>query len=101
MNKLRLWIQYYLGILGLEKAAQRRDIELRQGIDMLVDRINLLSTDLGCSIQIINERLGRIENMFVSQHVPQRKNVIVEYDWDQVQSMVLNEMMKNPPKEEN
>jgi hypothetical protein len=46
MNKLRQWIQYYLGILSLEKAAQKRDIELRQGISMLVDKINLLENGM-------------------------------------------------------
>jgi hypothetical protein len=101
MNKLRQWIQYYLGILSLEKAAQKRNTELRQGISMLVDKINLLENGMvaGNRHSELSERLGRIENMFTSQHVPRRVNAEV-YDWEQVQAMELAYMQMNPQKED-
>ena len=85
-SRVRQWLQWCFGILALEKAAKARHDEL---VKLVVDMT---------ALEIINERLGRLENMFTSNHVS-RPRQAVAYDWEQIQLQELAEMMKNKPED--
>lgn len=93
-SRVRQWVQWFFGVLSLEKAQQARQSELMRNIAMSSD----LESDIRRMLGEISERLGRLENRFTSDHVPRPKQAVV-YDWDQVQQQELAEMLANPPSE--
>ena len=84
-NKIRLW-------LGLNDLASKRLIASVEEANRTrhQETLNWVSG--------IHERLGKIENMFVDQHI--RRKAVETYDWDQIQVQKLDEMMKNIPKDD-
>lgn len=92
--KIRQWVQWFIGVLSLEKKAKERHAD---AIFQEAAHHNELMTVLAG----ISERLGRLENRFQDQHVGTRRETPEIYDWDQVQARFYAEMMKNIPKEDS
>lgn len=90
-SRMRQWVQWFFGVLSLEKKSLERHIASE--VAMRARHEDVLNT-----IGEISERLGRLENRFTSDHVPRPKQAVV-YDWDQVQQQELAEMLANPPSE--
>lgn len=82
----------FLGILGLEKAAKARHDEV---MTYLRESLRIGRNDYGD----LAERLAKLEQHFVSQHVGRPTVNLPVYDWEQVQIQELAEMLANPPKE--
>ena len=97
MNRFRQWLQWFTGVLSHEKAAQSRHAELMRQTALPTAHDQDVLEVLG----VINERLGRIENMFIANHVPRGTSQPKAYDWEQVQVMALEAMLENPPKEDS
>ena len=93
-DQFRMWLQWFIGVLGVEKAEQARHAEMM----LLLNRAIVIATDRHSEII---ERLGRLENQMVEKHVNRRQPAPAMYDWEQVQAQELAEMLANPPKDEN
>ena len=87
-DRVREWLHSYLGVLSLEKAEQRRHMVAEQAMRNRHE-------DLALTLGLINERLGRLESHFTTEHVSRRPQAEV-YDWEQIQAQQLAAMLKNP-----
>ena len=93
-NSIRQWLQWCFGILSLEKANQARNDE---AIQRHLETMQQIGTIL-MVLEMINGRVGNLENRFTDQHVGRRPATEV-YDWEQIQARYAAELEKNPEGE--
>lgn len=93
-DRVRLWFQWFCGVLSHEKADQSRHAE------MLL-RMQSYAGDNNERWLIVQQSLAQIEQQLRVQHIPRRPPNPAEYDWEQVQAQELAEMLANTPKENN
>jgi hypothetical protein len=94
-----MWFQWFSGTLSLEKAGQARHAEIMRSLSALRDAEERHYRDGVDTLGGIVERLAKLEQHFVSQHVGRPTVNLPVYDWEQVQIQELAEMLANPPKE--
>ena len=98
-----MWFQWFSGALSLEKAQQARHAELMLTLGnihkQLVSELEGVNTCAEDRHGELVERLAKLEQHFISQHVGAKPGIIPVYDWEQVQIRELAEMLANPPKE--
>lgn len=100
-DRVRRWLG--LGLDDFYAYSKLANVELARGISECSTK-NLIAASEKAQRERhgeLIERLAKLEQNFISQHVGSRSASVPVYDWEQVQAQELAEMMANRPKEEN